>query len=161
MTFVPSIKIICLDIDGTLTDGSLYFGDQGEALKVFSVKDGYGIKAALKKEIPVFLLTARKAYPPTIKRLQDLDLDPKYLQDEVLDKVACAQDLLSAYNLSWNEMAYMGDDLPDLPLLQRVGLAAAPADALEEIKEKAHFISDFAGGKGAVRQFIDYILKQN
>lgn len=157
---MSKIKIIAFDIDGTLTDGSIYIGSEGEALKVFNVKDGYGIKAALKAGLPVFFITGRPAYAPTINRLKDLEIDLKFLKDKVKNKVECASDILKEFNLSFEQMAFMGDDIPDLELLQKVGFSGAPNDASPEVLNCANFISRFQAGKGAAREFVDTILKQ-
>ncbi len=155
------IKVIAFDIDGTLTDGSIYIGSEGEALKVFNVKDGYGIKAAQKAGLQIFFITGRPAYSPTIARLKDLEIDLKFLKDKVKNKVECASQILESLNLSFAQMAFMGDDIPDLELLKKVGFAGAPKDATAEILNCVHFVSKFKAGHGAAREFTDIILKEN
>ncbi len=152
------IKLIAFDIDGTLTDGSIYIGSSGEELKVFNVKDGYGIKAAEKIGIKTFFITGRPAYAPTIQRLKDLNIDLSYLRHSVSNKVTCAEEILLEMGLSFCNMAFMGDDLPDLDLLKKVAFAGAPNDAIKEVKNNVHFVSTLNAGKGAAREFVDVIL---
>ncbi len=155
------IKIIGFDIDGTLTDGSIYIGERGEALKVFNVRDGYGIKAAQKAGFEIFFITGRKASEATKQRIHDLKIDLSFLKDDVTDKVTCAEEILKERNLTFNNFAFMGDDLPDLPLLKRSGYSGCPADAHSQILKTVSFISVYSGGKGAAREFIETILLMN
>jgi 3-deoxy-D-manno-octulosonate 8-phosphate phosphatase (KDO 8-P phosphatase) len=158
---LQEIKVIAFDIDGTLTDGSIYIGSQGEALKVFNVRDGYGIKAAEKAGYKIYFITGRPAHSPTIERLHDLKIDLKFLRENIKDKVACAQEIMESYSLNLKNMAFMGDDLPDIELLKQVGFSGAPKDAIDEICNIVHFVSQHKGGKGAAREFIDKILSNN
>lgn len=153
-----NIKVIAFDIDGTLTDGSIYIGPEGEALKVFNVKDGYGIKAAEKVGLQVYFITGRPAHAPTLARMKDLNIDLKFLKDNVKNKVLCAKEIMESQGLDLNNMAFMGDDLPDLELLELVGFSGAPKDSHVKVLNKVKFVSKFNGGQGAVREFIDRIL---
>jgi len=152
------IKLIAFDIDGTLTDGSLYFGSGGEALKVFNVKDGYAIKEAENNGYKIYFITGRTVYEPSKQRIIDLKLSLECLKDKVADKVSCAEQILNSHGLNFSQMAYMGDDLPDLPLLRRVAFAGAPSDCTQRLIDDLHFLSNFPAGKGAAREFIDLIL---
>ncbi len=152
------IKVIAFDIDGTLTDGTIYIGPEGEALKVFHVKDGYGIKAAQKAGLEVFFITGRPAHAPTLARMKDLNIDLKYLKHSVPDKVVCAKQIMDELGCELHNLAFMGDDIPDLELLEQVGFSGAPKDAHPKVLGKVKFVSQHNGGQGAAREFIDKIL---
>jgi 3-deoxy-D-manno-octulosonate 8-phosphate phosphatase (KDO 8-P phosphatase) len=157
---LSKIKIIGLDVDGTLTDGSIYMGPQGEALKVFNAKDGYAIRVAENKGIKVYFITGRSVCEALVQRLNDWGIDSNVrLKGKVKDKVACAKEILEQEGLKLEEMAFMGDDLPDLPLLKQVSFSGAPKDAFDEVSDNVDFVSRFDGGRGAVREFIDLITK--
>lgn len=155
---LSQIKIIAFDIDGTLTDGSIYIGPQGEALKVFNVKDGYALRKAEDIGYKIYFITGRKAYEPTVQRVLDLRLDLSRLKDKIPDKVVCAQQILDSEGLTFENMAFMGDDLPDLGLLEKVAFSGVPSDCTDSLIDKVHFVSKFQAGKGAVREFIDLIF---
>lgn len=153
------IKIIGFDIDGTLTDGQIHFTESGEVLKIFNAKDGFGIRKALKNNLKVCFITGRKANQALINRIIEWGIDPKeFLRDATHNKLEVAKEFLVNYKFSLEEMAYMGDDLPDLELLEKVGLSACPVDAIKQVKFNVDFVSEFSGGRGAARDFIDYLL---
>jgi 3-deoxy-D-manno-octulosonate 8-phosphate phosphatase (KDO 8-P phosphatase) len=147
------IKLVLLDVDGVLTDGRLYYGAEGELMKAFDVKDGHGI-VLLRDRLDFGVISGRPG-KATQRRLEELRF--KHLVFGQLDKVA-GYASLGHLGLGDDEVAYMGDDLNDLPLLQRVGLSAAPADARPEVRAAVHFVTRAEGGRGAVRELCDLLL---
>ncbi len=150
------VRLVILDVDGVLTDGRLYFGAGGEALKVFDVRDGHGVHLLREAGLGVALLSAR-ASPIVAQRAGELDIAP-VLQGE-RDKLAGLNRLLAATGTAPADCAYMGDDLPDLPVMTTVGFAAAVADAVPEVRRAAHWIAPVGGGRGAVRALAEYVLR--
>ncbi|MDH5721447.1 MAG: HAD-IIIA family hydrolase [Spirochaetia bacterium] len=151
------IKVLFSDIDGTLTDGRLYYSADGEALKVFHVKDGMGIKNWQKRGFIFGLLSARKSRA-VIKRAEDLGIE--HLGLGIENKIEWMQNWLKENNLQWENIAYIGDDLNDLEIMKNSAFSAAPFDAVEEVKNRANFVAKESGGLGAVREVIDYMLKK-
>jgi 3-deoxy-D-manno-octulosonate 8-phosphate phosphatase (KDO 8-P phosphatase) len=145
-----------LDVDGVLTDGRLVYGAVGEDTKVFHVRDGYGIVAALASGLDVAIVSGR-ASPAVERRLAELGVTE--VHQRVADKAAVLAELCTRRAVTPDRVAYMGDDVPDLPLMRRVGLALAPADAVPEVRRAAHWISRRAGGSGAVREAIEWLLR--
>lgn len=153
---MSSIKLLILDVDGTLTDGQIYIAPSGEMCKVFDVKDGYGIKHLLKeKKIRSAIITGRSSEIVAV-RAKELGID--YIYQGIENKVDMVYALQKECNLKREEIAFMGDDLNDLPAMQIVGVAACPADAVQAVKEKCVYICGNNGGHGAVREFIDWIV---
>ncbi len=150
------VRLVALDVDGVLTDGRLYFGMRGEALKAFDVRDGLGIRLLRDVGIEVAILTGRSSRI-VAARARDLGID-KVLQGQ-RDKHAGLQRLLAGAAVTERECAYMGDDWPDLPVLAAVGLAATVADAPEEIKRRVHWVAPSPGGRGAVRDLARLLLR--
>jgi 3-deoxy-D-manno-octulosonate 8-phosphate phosphatase (KDO 8-P phosphatase) len=150
------IRLLILDVDGVLTDGSLYFDSQGETLKVFHVRDGHGIKMAQRAGLEVALVSGRRS-DAACHRARELEINRFY--EGVRDKLAIFEELLAALNLTPAQVAAVGDELVDLPLCHRVGLAVAVADAVPELKAAAHWVTPLPGGQGAVRQVCDLILQ--
>lgn len=148
------IKFILLDVDGTLTDGQLILGPDGEIYKSFNVKDGLGIYLAQKEGIQVGLISGRWSQI-VADRAKELEII--HVWQCVKDKLALFKEILKRFNLRSEEMAFMGDDLNDLPLLKEVGFSAATGDAIKEVQESVDYITKRDGGKGAVRDFIDFI----
>lgn len=152
------IKLVAFDVDGVLTDGSLTFDEQGHEYKTFNAKDGQGIVNLNNAGIITAIITARNN--GTVEhRAKNLNI--KELHQGSKNKIATLSELMKKYNLSFDEIAYMGDDLPDICILEKVGLKGCPSDAVDEVKEIANFVSSKNGGRGAVREFCDYILKGN
>ncbi|MEW6385968.1 MAG: HAD hydrolase family protein [Thermodesulfobacteriota bacterium] len=151
-----AIRLLLLDVDGVLTDGSLYFDAKGETLKVFHVRDGHGIKMAQRAGIEVAFLSGRRS-DAAFHRAKELGIARFY--EGLRDKVAVFQDLLEVLRLSPPEVAAVGDELVDLPLFGRVGLAVAVADAPPEVRAGAHWVTTLPGGRGAVREVCDLLLK--
>jgi 3-deoxy-D-manno-octulosonate 8-phosphate phosphatase (KDO 8-P phosphatase) len=148
------IRLLLLDVDGVLTDGRLYYGADGEALKAFDVKDGHGI-VLLRDHVDLGVVSGRPG-KASQKRLEELRF--KHLVFGERDKLQ-GYAKLAHLGVPDEAVAYMGDDVNDVPLLRRVGLAAAPADARPEAKDVSHFVASSPGGRGAVRELCDLILK--
>ena len=152
-----NIKLLILDVDGVLTDGRIVYDANGVESKFFNVKDGHGIKLLQRVGIRIAIISGRESEVVT-RRAAELGIDLVY--QKALDKVGPYDDILEKTGFTDDEVAYMGDDLPDIPLMRRVGLAAAPADALEYVLPFAHIISVNRGGWGAVREICDLILRE-
>jgi len=152
------IQLVVLDVDGVLTDGGLYYGPTGEALKRFDVKDGHGIVMARLAGLPCAILTARTSEIVAV-RARELGI-PHVLQGK-REKGPALDGLLAQLNLAPDACAYMGDDTNDVAPLTRVGLPACPADAVPEARERALFVSRSPGGRGAVRELLELCLKSS
>jgi 3-deoxy-D-manno-octulosonate 8-phosphate phosphatase (KDO 8-P phosphatase) len=150
------VRLIVLDVDGVLTDGALYYGDEGEAFKRFDVKDGHAMVLARLVGVPIALLTARDSKIVEV-RAAELKL-AKVFQGR-RDKGLAFAELCAELKVTPGEVAYMGDDLNDLAPLSVCGLAACPANAVDEVKARVQFISTKPGGHGAVRELIELVLK--
>lgn len=150
------IRLILMDVDGTLTDGTLTLLPDGEELKSYHVRDGMGILMAQLVGIETGIITGKtsKALEYRASRLKI-----KFLYQGILNKGAVLQKILTNTGLSADEVAYIGDDLGDLPVIQSVGLSAAVADAHQLVKHHSHMICVLPGGAGAVREFIEFILE--
>lgn len=151
-----AIKLLICDVDGVLTDGSVFLGNEHEELKAFNIKDGFGLRAVQKFGIEVALITGRHS---RLVERRAAELDIRHVYQGNANKRGAFADLLSKLQLTPAQVAHFGDDLPDLPLLKQVGLAAAPADAHPVVREHAHFLSQTAGGRGAVRELCDLLLQ--
>lgn len=150
------IRLLVLDVDGVLTDGRLIYGPEGEALKGFHVRDGLAIASASRAGLTVGVVSGR-ASAAVARRLAELGVDE--VHQGITDKAGVLRQLCRRYTVGTDEVAYMGDDLPDLPLLQAVGLPLAPADAVPEVRRLAVWISRHPGGAGAVREAIEWLLR--
>lgn len=149
------VRIVFLDVDGVLTDGGLRFTEHGETIKQFHTLDGHGIKLLQKAGIVPAVITGRDSVPLRL-RLQQLGVQHAVYGTE--DKLPAAQSILEHLGLSWSQAAMMGDDWPDLPVMQRCALACAPCNAHPENLAIADFVTSVAGGQGAVRQVCDLLL---
>ena len=150
------IKLLLLDVDGVLTDGRLYFSNQGDEFKTFSTLDGHGIKMLQKSGVKVGIITGRSSNL-VAKRASDLGI--KILVQGREDKWDALQEILSSHPLPLEEIAFMGDDWPDLSVMCRVGLALTPANGHQTVVERSHWQSQARGGEGAVREACDMIMK--
>lgn len=150
------IKLLLLDVDGVLTDGSITYNDEGIELKTFNVRDGFGLTLLRKVGVEVGIITARTSRALE-RRCQDLKIE--HLFQGRRNKVEAFVGLIAELDLQADEVAYMGDDWLDLALLGRVGLAATVADAVTEVKEVVDFTSRFNGGQGAVREVCELIVE--
>ena len=150
-----SMRAAIFDVDGVLTDGRIYIGEQGEIFKAFSTLDGHGLKLLQRCGIEPLIITGRDS-AAVRRRVADLGL--KHAVYGAGDKLAAATALLQKLNLSWSDVAAIGDDWPDLPLLARAGLACAPPGAHAEVRGIAHFVTAAPAGHGAAREFCDLML---
>jgi 3-deoxy-D-manno-octulosonate 8-phosphate phosphatase (KDO 8-P phosphatase) len=155
-TPLARIQLLILDVDGVLTDGRLYFGARGEALKVFHVRDGHGIKLLMAAGVHVAVCSGRRS-AAVAARMRELGV-PHVLQ-ACKDKVAALERLAQLLNVDRLNCACLCDDTPDLPLMSAVGLAGAVADAHPVVLSAAHWIAAANGGRGAVRQLCDALLR--
>ncbi len=153
---LKKIKILVLDVDGVLTNGQIVLDHQGEETKVFNVLDGFGMVLFRRCGHKTAIISARSAKAVT-SRATDLEVDRIY--QDANPKLDAYQSLLKEFNLKDEEVCFMGDDLPDLPLLKRVGFAVSVPNATQDIKKAAHYITKHRGGDGAVREVIELILK--
>ncbi|HCS49718.1 MAG TPA: 3-deoxy-D-manno-octulosonate 8-phosphate phosphatase [Candidatus Aminicenantes bacterium] len=149
------IKMIIMDVDGTLTDGALFVLPDGEEVKSYNVRYGLGILLAHLAGFKTAIITG-KTSRALEKRAEKLRIDE--LHQGILDKKPVLEAILAKHGLKNEEAAYIGDDLGDLAVIKAVGLAGAVADAHPEVKKNCHFISQQSGGRGAVREFIEFIL---
>jgi 3-deoxy-D-manno-octulosonate 8-phosphate phosphatase (KDO 8-P phosphatase) len=152
------MKAAIFDVDGVLTDGRLYIGEEGETVKAFSVLDGHGLKLLARGGIEPIVITGRDS-PAVRRRLADLGITKA--EFGVQDKRAAADALLAKLNIAWAEVAAIGDDWPDLPLLLRAGFSGAPANAHAEVRAVVDHVSALTGGHGAAREFCDLLLMAN
>jgi 3-deoxy-D-manno-octulosonate 8-phosphate phosphatase (KDO 8-P phosphatase) len=149
------MKAAIFDVDGVLTDGRLFITEHGETVKAFHALDGHGLKLLQAGGIAPLIITGRDS-KAVRRRVQDLGL--RHAVYGAHDKLAAAQTLLHSLGLAWPDVAAMGDDWPDLPLLTRAGLACAPPNAHAEVKAVAHHVTRAGGGHGAAREFCDLLL---
>jgi 3-deoxy-D-manno-octulosonate 8-phosphate phosphatase (KDO 8-P phosphatase) len=149
-------KLVLLDVDGVLTDGSIVYHDSGSETKVFNVKDGLGIRLLMQAGVRVGIVTGRSSEALS-HRCRDLGIDLVY--DNVRDKAVVFENICGESGVEPGQMAFVGDDLPDLPLMNRVGLSIAVGDAHEAVVQRADMVTDAGGGDGAVREVCESILK--
>jgi 3-deoxy-D-manno-octulosonate 8-phosphate phosphatase (KDO 8-P phosphatase) len=149
------IKWILMDVDGTLTDGNLLILPDGEELKTYNVRDGLGIFLAHLAGLKTGIITG-KSSKSLEKRAENLKIQE--LHQGILDKKSVLLEILERNGVNAQEVAYIGDDLGDLEVIQSVGFAGAVGDAHPEVKKRSHFVCQHPGGKGAVREFIEFIL---
>ena len=154
-TPLAGIRLLVLDVDGVLTDGRLYFGPEGEALKVFHVRDGHGLKLLQASGLPLAVVSGRRA-AAVDARMRELGIAT--VHQGIADKVAVVKDIAAAANIPLAAVACITDDTTDLPLMAAVGLAVAVADAHPEVLAAAHHVTTLPGGQGAVRQLCDALL---
>jgi 3-deoxy-D-manno-octulosonate 8-phosphate phosphatase (KDO 8-P phosphatase) len=145
-----------MDVDGVLTDGKVSYDDNGREYKSFHAHDGYGITRARRHGLIVAVITGR-ASSIVVRRAKELGI--KEIHQKVTDKLVVYKMLKRRYNLRDEEVCYIGDDEPDSAVLRRVGVSAAPADAMEEVQNIVDMVTKNNGGRGAVREVIDYILR--
>ena len=153
---MKNIRLIAMDVDGVLTDGSIIYGTDDLEIKSFYVKDGQGITLARKERIEIAFITARIS-DALVKRAKDLGVIE--VHQGVVDKWNCMEKIIKRYNLSKEEILYIGDDIVDINVMKNVGFPVAVADAIDEVKEIAKYITKKPGGRGAVREVIDMVLK--
>jgi 3-deoxy-D-manno-octulosonate 8-phosphate phosphatase (KDO 8-P phosphatase) len=151
-----AVRLLVLDVDGVLTDGRLHFGADGEALKVFDVRDGHGIKLLREAGIEVAILSARSS---RIVERRAAELGIAHVIQGAADKAEGFARLLRALNVAPANCGYVGDDWPDLAVLSQVGFAATVADAAPEVRRAAHWTTAAPGGRGAVREVAEFLLR--
>jgi 3-deoxy-D-manno-octulosonate 8-phosphate phosphatase (KDO 8-P phosphatase) len=152
---VRRIRMVLLDVDGVLTDGGLYFTAEGHELKRFHAHDGYGIQRGRESGL-LFGIISGRTTPIVDARARVLKIED--VMQGADDKVAAMREIQRRRHFADDEFAFIGDDLFDIPLLRTVGLSAAPPNAREEVRRSVHYVTPSAGGEGAVRDFIDFIL---
>jgi 3-deoxy-D-manno-octulosonate 8-phosphate phosphatase (KDO 8-P phosphatase) len=153
------VKLVILDADGVLTDGTIIYGRSRTGdfeLARFDVHDGFGIRRAIKKGLPISIITGRDS-SLFERRARDLGISEVYLDAE--NKLPAYEKVKRRHKLNDEEIASMGDDVLDLVILERVGLSGATRTAVPEVKKSVHFVSKLDGGRGAVREFLDFILR--
>ena len=154
-TRASRIKLIAFDIDGVMTDGGLHYTDDGHELKTFNVQDGLGLKLLQRAGLELAIVTGRNS---GVVAARAADLGIAHVFQGVGDKRATVGALLTKLGLHWQDCAFMGDDLIDLAVMAQCGLAIAPANARPLVRERAHAVTDAAGGHGAVREAAEFIL---
>lgn len=148
-------RLLLMDCDGVLTDGRLYYGEAGEALKVFDVRDGLGIVRWHEAGFASGIISGRRS-PIVDRRAAELGI--RFVRQGIKDKMRAAAEIFDEYGASAAETIYIGDDLPDLELIGAVAIGVAVADAVEEVRDAADIVTNAPGGRGAVRETIDRIL---
>jgi len=151
-----ALRLILSDVDGVLTDGTLLLTADGGEAKAFHIRDGLAVVLARRAGLRTGLLSGR-ASEVVARRARELDID--VVRQGASDKAAALAEILAAERLSWKEVAYIGDDLNDLPVLAAVGLSAAPADAPLEVRTQVYMVMDTPGGRGCLREFVEAILR--
>jgi len=149
------IKLLVLDVDGVLSDGKLYMGNDTEPFKAFNSLDGHGIKMLIASKVNVAIITGRTSHIVT-RRAADLGISHVIQGRE--DKLSALTELEAAFDLKYPDIAFMGDDYPDLPVIRRVGLGITPANGHWIVKQHAHWQSQYTGGNGAVREACDLLM---
>ena len=156
LKIAKNIKVFAFDVDGVMTDGSVTYDENGVEYKTFNVKDGHGIVRANKSGFITAIITARKN--GTVQhRAENLNITEIYQGQKY--KLPALDEILAKYNLKYENVAYMGDDIPDICILEKVGLASCPNDAVKEVRDICNFISSQNGGRGAVRELCDFVLE--
>jgi len=150
------VNAFVFDVDGVLSDGNILVNEQGDQLRSFHIKDGYALQLAIKKGYPVAVITGGRS-AGIRKRMEGLGITDVFL--DVSDKASVFHRWLERRQLSAAETLYMGDDIPDRDIMKVVGLPTCPADAVEEIKALSFYVSDKKGGRGAVRDVIEKVMK--
>ena len=155
MSNLSSLKLLIMDVDGTLTDGKINIGESGELFKAFDVKDGYAINRILPQcGIEPVIITNRNS---KIVEHRASELHIRYLFQGVADKITALSELLDELHLSFDNCAYIGDDLNDRECMMKCAFSACPSDAVKEVLQIANFVCSKKGGEGAVREFIEYL----
>ena len=153
---LDKIEMLILDVDGVLTDGTLVIGSDGSETKLFNALDGHGIRLWQRAGMETAIISGRTS-PPTVQRARQLDIE--YVFEEVHFKLDKLKEFLAEVDLSPEQVAFIGDDLPDLPVIRYVGFGVAVANAVAEVKHYADYVTDRSGGRGAVREVVELILK--
>jgi 3-deoxy-D-manno-octulosonate 8-phosphate phosphatase (KDO 8-P phosphatase) len=152
---IEAVRLFILDVDGVLTDGRIIMDDNGREIKQFDVRDGHGLKLLMRYGIGVVLLTGRKS---AVVEHRARDLGIEEVHQGIWNKVEVSESILQNRDLRYDQVAFVGDDIVDIPLLRRVGFSVAVADAAEEVKRIVDFVTQKKGGRGAVREICEIIL---
>lgn len=150
------IELVLADVDGVLTPGQIVFNNQGIETKQFHIRDGLGIRLWQRAGYKFGLITGRSSH---IVKIRAAELDVEIVRQTAEDKLPVAQEILTQLGLQPHQACYIGDDLPDLPVLKALGLGVAVADACQEVRDAAHYVTKLGGGWGAVRETLEVILK--
>ncbi len=153
---MSKVKLLMLDVDGVLTDGRIVYGDYGDELKFFDVQDGFGLVTLRRVGISTVFISAKKS---RINRRRARELKVTKIFENVSDKKKVYDKLLKKFKLKDEEVCFIGDDWVDVPVLLRVGFAVAVPNAVPEVKENVHYVTERQGGRGAVREVADHLLK--
>jgi 3-deoxy-D-manno-octulosonate 8-phosphate phosphatase (KDO 8-P phosphatase) len=153
-----NIRLLLLDVDGVMTDGRIIYDNNGVETKAFDVKDGHGLKLLQRAGVKIGIITGRES-KVVVHRARELGIDIVY--QGAKDKLVPYREILENLGLSDDQVAYVGDDVVDLPVLRKVGFSATVADAVEDIKPYVDYVSTKSGGRGAVRDVCDYLLKRS
>ena len=151
-----AVRLAIFDVDGVLTDGTLYIGAQGEAFKAFNILDGHGLKMLQAAGVATAIISGRTS-PAVARRAEELAI--AHLVQGSADKVADFERLIAAIGVGREACAFVGDDLPDLAVMGACGFAVAVANAADEVKQAAHYVTRASGGRGAVREFCELVLR--
>lgn len=152
---IENIKMLVMDVDGTLTDGKIYYGNDGELFKAFDVRDGYRLVKCEEYGIITAIITGKTS---KIVEGRARDLKIKEVHQGVGNKIEVLKTLIEKYNLDKSQVAYIGDDVNDIECMQYCGFSACPADAIDEVKNTVDYVCKNIGGHGAVRELIDRII---
>ena len=152
-----AIKLVIFDIDGVLTDGSLFFDNQGQEYKAFNSKDGHGMRMLMESGIEVAIITGRQS-TLVLHRASNLQIPSNRIWQGYRDKRPAFQELLTQTGLQPSQIAYVGDDVIDLPVMTQVGLAIAVADAHPFVQQQAHWVTHYNGGRGAARECCEFLM---
>lgn len=155
----PCIKLFVMDVDGTLTDGRINMGVEGELFKSFNIRDGYGINEMLPAHGIVPAIITGRTSQIVANRARELHITELYQGKH--DKLDTLRSLMEKYHCSKENVAYIGDDILDLVCMRECGLVGCPADACSEVKQIAHYVCAARGGEGAVREFIEHVIRVN
>ena len=157
-TSAARIKLLLTDVDGVLTDNGVYYSNDGEVMKRFSIRDGMGVERLRKlADIETGIITGEMS-PSVARRAEKLRIDELHLG--VKDKLGRVTEILQRLQLQWEEMAYIGDDVNDLEVMEKAGIAACPSDAMPQVSAIVHYHCENKGGYGAFREFAEWLIEQ-
>lgn len=152
------LKLLVIDVDGTMTDGGIYYDEHGNEMKKFNTKDAAGFVAAHKAGIKTMVLTGREC-AATFRRMKELNAD--YINQKVEDKYSFLRKFMNEHDMEKDDVGYIGDDINDLLPMQLAKFVGCPADSCQEVVSRADYVSSVCGGQGAVRDIIEYYLREN
>ena len=156
MEKLSKIRLLILDVDGVMTDGRIIINELGQEAKFFNVRDGHGLKVLMRYDVDVVLLTGRQS---AVVEYRAKDLGIGEIHQKVWNKLEVYEEILKRRGLTDEEVAFVGDDIIDIPVFWRVGFSAAVADATEEARQSVDYVTVYGGGRGAVREICDLILQ--